>query len=127
MPTPLRVLLVDDDKDTVFTLAKLVQHWGHDCLTASNGEDALLLAKSFRPDVVLLDMGMPGMDGIQVARDLLAMAEVQGVQVIAISGHQDLDTQTRATQIGIHRYMLKPVKAIEIEKLLASRCAELGR
>jgi CheY-like chemotaxis protein len=127
MPEPLRVLVVDDDSDTVFTLAKLVQHWGYDGLNASRGEDALSMAKSFRPDVVLLDMAMPGMDGIQVARDLLAMTELQGVQIIAISGHQDLDTQTRAAQIGIHHYILKPAQATEVQKLLAVRCAELGR
>jgi DNA-binding response OmpR family regulator len=124
---PLRVLLVDDDRDTVFTWAKLVQFWGHDALTACNGEDALLLAKSFRPDVVLLDVGMPGMDGVQLAKSLLAMEELNGVQIVAISGREDLDTRTRAEQIGVHRYMLKPVKSAEIEKLLASLSAQLGK
>jgi CheY-like chemotaxis protein len=58
MPTPnLRVLLVDDDRDTVTTFAMLVRHWGHEAQTACDGNGAIELAKSFRPDVVLLDLG----------------------------------------------------------------------
>ena len=93
--SPLRVLLVDDDRDTVFTLAKLVQIWGHDALTACNGDEGLLLAKSFRPDVVLLDIGMPGIDGIKVAQSLLAMEELNGVHVVAISGRPMRNANSR--------------------------------
>jgi two-component system, chemotaxis family, CheB/CheR fusion protein len=119
MPTPLRVLLVDDDKDTVLTLAMLVRLWGHEAQTACNGNDALELAKSFRPDVVLLDMGMPDKDGAMLSEELLALSELGNVRIVAISGHADLQTQIRAEDAGVHQFLVKPVKADALNKLLA--------
>src|SRR4051812_26022760 len=84
---PLRVVVVDDWADAADSLALLLQVWGHDARVARDGPAALALAGSFRPDVVFLDIGMPGMDGLAVARERGRRASAGWPLLVALSGH----------------------------------------
>jgi CheY-like chemotaxis protein len=81
-----RILVVDDCPDTVATFSRLLRLWGHDVLAASNGRSALSLAASSPPDAALVDLRMPGIDGVEVARRLRRMAGNRRTLILAVTG-----------------------------------------
>src|SRR5207244_1079798 len=83
----IRVLVVDDNIDHVSMLATSLRHKGYLVQTAYNGIDGLKVAQSWRPDIVLLDIGLPGLDGYQVARRLRTDPATEGIRLIAVSGY----------------------------------------
>src|SRR4029078_10886621 len=83
----LRVLVVDDNQDSRESLAMLLGFWGHDVLSASEGTEALNGARQERPDVVPLDSGLPGIDGYEVTRRLLAQADKRRPALVAMTGY----------------------------------------
>src|SRR5205814_10397951 len=88
----LRVLVVDDNGDAAASLALLLETWSHDVRTARDGPAALAEANVFRPDVVLLDIGLPGMDGYEVAQHLRGPTRLTKALVVAVTGYgQDED------------------------------------
>jgi PAS domain S-box-containing protein len=117
---PKRVLIVDDNEDLVEMSNMLVQSFGHETAVARDGPTALALAGSFRPDVVLLDIGMPGMDGYEVARRLRADATHQGVTLIAITGWGQDDDRRRTREAGFDHHLTKPPDPEQLRLLLSS-------
>jgi CheY-like chemotaxis protein len=118
---PLEVLIVEDCPDTARSLAYLVQHWGHLPTVAHNGPDALTLAIASSPDVVLLDIGMPGMDGWEVARRLRASDGGGRPLLIVMSGYcreEDLEVSRLS---GCHLHLAKPVNPDTLQYLLRYR------
>jgi CheY-like chemotaxis protein len=115
-----RVLIVDDFADITSTLAELVALLGHRVCVANRGEDALDLAREFRPDLVLLDLCMPGIDGFEVARRLRAAPEGQLMELIAISGWGHTAARERAIAAGFDRHFLKPITLAHLHALLAA-------
>jgi CheY-like chemotaxis protein/anti-sigma regulatory factor (Ser/Thr protein kinase) len=115
---PRRILVVDDSRDAAETLALLLTLSGHEVLVAHDGPGALALAVAERPTVVLLDIGLPGMDGYEVCR----RAREQGLRdttIIAMSGYgQDRDRQ-RSSEAGFDGHTVKPVAISELTALLA--------
>src|SRR5687767_12474441 len=105
----LRVLVVDDDADTVQTMALLVELWGHQVHIAQDGETALLKAQSERPQVVLFDIRMPGMTGLELARVLKEAPGLIKPLLIAISVYTDPQSQLDSLQAGAHMHLAKPV------------------
>jgi CheY-like chemotaxis protein len=116
----LRVLIVDDCHDTADTLALLVNLWGHVAHAAYDGPSALDLAAAFRPHVVLLDLGLPGMDGPSVLRHLRRQPNLGTVRVIAVTGYGDHDHRHQVEHAGLDGYLLKPVDPTTLEHLLNS-------
>jgi CheY-like chemotaxis protein len=115
----LRVLVVDDCRDHTDSLAFLLQYWGHDVRTAGDGPAGLAVARDYRPDVVLLDVGLPGMNGFEVARRLRQEDGLARTVVITISGYaQDIDRQ-HALEAGCTEHLAKPVDLDVLERLLA--------
>src|ERR1041385_699294 len=106
---PRRILVVDDNPDASETLALLLRQTGHDVRTAKDGTDAQREATDFKPDVVLLDIGLPGMDGFEVARRLRAIEAMDGMLLIAISGYGLDEDRRRAREAGFDHYFTKPV------------------
>jgi CheY-like chemotaxis protein len=104
-----RILLVDDNVDAAEVLAEALRHAGHEVREEHDGTCALAALGEFRPDVILLDLGLPGMDGFEVARRLRADPEHGNTRVIAITGYgQDADRK-RTAELGIARHLVKPV------------------
>lgn len=115
----LRVLVVDDDQDTTDGLVwLLVRHWGHAARMAYDGDVALQVAADQRPDVVLLDVEMPLMDGRQVARQLRLDLPSTECFIIAITGDTDEQGRRQCLEAGIDLVLIKPVLSSVVETLL---------
>jgi CheY-like chemotaxis protein len=118
-PTGLRILVVDDNAALVQTLATLLNLSGHVVETALSGTDALARIATFSPDVVLLDVGLPGMDGFSVAREIRARHQGGPLRIIAISGYGHAEYQTMGKEAGFDAYLVKPIDHEELDRLLA--------
>jgi two-component system CheB/CheR fusion protein len=115
----LRILLVEDEIDAAETTARLLQMYGHDVRVAGDGPAALQAARDEVPDVVLLDLGLPGMDGYQVAQRLREQQAKKRLLVIAISGYgRDSDERLKSYQAGIDLHLTKPVEVQELQRFL---------
>ncbi|MGH7135924.1 MAG: hybrid sensor histidine kinase/response regulator, partial [Pirellulales bacterium] len=117
----LRILVVDDNQDAADTTAMLLHVLGHEARVAYNGPDALAAASANPPDALLLDIGLPGMDGYEVARRLRADERLQHIPLIAITGYgRDVDYQL-SQAAGFDAHLVKPVEARKLEQALAGR------
>ena len=116
--SPKRVLLVEDNLDSVHTLAYLVRTMGHTVEYAINGYVALDVAKRFRPEIVLLDIGLPGIDGFEVCRQIKKEPSLQTCRVIALTAFSQEDYRKRALGVGCELYIVKPIDVKVLEELL---------
>jgi two-component system CheB/CheR fusion protein len=114
-----RILVVDDNRDAAQTLALLLRQRGYDALIAYDGERALEIAKSARPRIVLLDLGLPELDGFEVCRRLRRPGYAQSV-VIAVTGYGQEEDRQRATAAGFDEYLVKPVDPAKLLQVLAN-------
>jgi PAS domain S-box-containing protein len=116
-----RVLVVDDNVDGAESLTILLQLRGHETRTAHTGPQALDAALSFRPDVVLLDIGLPGMNGYEVAKRLRQESSLSGAVLIAVTGWGSDENKHRSSEAGFDFHLTKPVEVKEIESILTLR------
>jgi PAS domain S-box-containing protein len=116
----LRVLVIEDNLDAAQTLCDLLQSVGHEVEEAHDGPQGVAKARTFLPEAVLCDIGLPGMNGYEVARSLRADAALQGALLIAVSGYALPDDRQRATEAGFDRHLVKPASLDKIEHALAS-------
>jgi PAS domain S-box-containing protein len=114
----LRVLVVDDDPDVADGMSMFLETLGHDVQIAPDGPAALAIARAFQPEVGLLDIGLPGMDGYELARELRTHATDDKLMLIAITGYGDEDTRQRVKHAGFDHHLLKPCGSEELEQLL---------
>ena len=103
-----RVLLVDDNGDAALALATLLELYGHEMKTVGDGLQALVSAEAFLPDVVILDIGLPGLNGYEVARRMRQMPMLQGVLLIALTGYGQAQDHAAAKQAGFDHHFVKP-------------------
>jgi CheY-like chemotaxis protein len=115
-----RVLVVDDNIDSAVTLAAVIRYMGHEVQVAHEGHEAVRAARRSRPDFVFLDIGLPGLDGLQVAASLRQDSTFDGVRIVAITGHAREEQRQQARESGIDYYLLKPADLAFIESLLGS-------
>jgi CheY-like chemotaxis protein len=111
----VKVLVVDDNEDAVVLLAKLLGVFGHDARFSTSGIDALEVGAVFEPDVVVLDLGMPGMDGIETARRLKQEPWGERAILIALTGWGQPEDLERTRAAGFDAHLVKP---LEIDRLL---------
>jgi CheY-like chemotaxis protein len=123
---PLRVLVVDDCQDTTDSTAALVALWGHDARRAYGGVDALQVAAEYRPDVLLVDLAMPGVDGYAVARRARSLPGLGGALLIALTGYMSAEHRRRAGAAGFDFFVVKPMDPHTLEALLMSRQVALS-
>jgi DNA-binding response OmpR family regulator len=109
-----RILIVDDDPDAREILSRLLTGEGYECLTAEGGEQCLEVARSEPVDVILLDVMMPGMDGIQVCDQLRADANLRSIPVILLTARDDISTRAQGMERGVSEYLTKPVNKREL-------------
>ncbi|MGI8979409.1 MAG: response regulator [Pirellulaceae bacterium] len=113
-----KVLVVDDNRDAAQTMAILLRYLGHDASVAFNGPDALQLASELKPDFVLLDIGMPGMNGYDVAQRLREQPETKDVFIIAVTGFGMPEDRDRSQAAGINLHLLKPINNEQLFEIL---------
>jgi CheY-like chemotaxis protein len=113
-----RVLLVDDNRDSVETLSMLLRIKGHDARIAGSGEEAIAAADEYQPNVVLLDLSLPGMDGYEVAQELRKRPYGSHVVLVALTGWSGREVQAKAAEAGFDFHLLKPVEWPELERVL---------
>jgi DNA-binding response OmpR family regulator len=111
-----RILVVDDSQDSAESLALLLELHGHEVRTAFAGPAALEAASTFLPEIVLLDIGLPGMDGYEVARRL--RVEHDGCRLIALTGYGREDDRERSREAGFDHHLVKPVDLAELTRVL---------
>ena len=114
----MRVLLVEDNKDTLATIAATLRFEKYDVVTAPDGYVALEIAKLYPPDVELLDIGLPVMDGYEVARQLRKQEPARTLYIAAITGYGTPADKQRAAEAGFDAHLTKPAHPISIVKLL---------
>lgn len=119
LPRGARILVVDDHADTVLSLAKLLGILGHDVRTARDGPGAVVAALDWRPEFILLDLGLPGMDGYQVAARLRQEASCQDTVIIAVTGYGQPEDRRLSRAAGIDHHLVKPVDLGQLLALLA--------
>jgi CheY-like chemotaxis protein len=103
-----RILVADDDLDGAETLAIVLRVAGHDVQIAHDGPSTLRIAADFQPDVVFLDVGMPGMDGFETARQLRQSVELDKAVLVALTGYGREEDRARAAQAGFDHFLVKP-------------------
>ena len=118
MGSPRRILIVDDNRDTAEALAELVRDFGHDVATAHDGRSALEIAATHRPEVVLLDIGMPEMNGYEVAKRIRVELGLGDALLIALTGYGEDRHRRLAREAGFDLHVTKPVDASRLEQLL---------
>src|SRR5690606_17670448 len=117
-PSSRRILIVDDNDDAAASLALLLSHAGHDVRDVRDAGSALEAARSFVPDVVLLDIGLPDVDGWELARLLRAERCADELKLIAISGYGQRADRRRSRDAGIDHHLTKPVDYASIARCL---------
>ena len=115
----IRMLVVDDNKDAAESLALLLRLQGHDIRVAHDGTSALAVARSHRPAVVFLDIGMPGMDGYEVARRMRGMPETEQAVIAALTGWGQHEDRTRTAAAGFDHHLVKPVAPDVLQTLIS--------
>src|SRR5262249_31163621 len=115
---PCRVLIVDDCPDAAGSLAILLQLWGHEVHVTHNGPAALEAIPALQPEVVLLDIGMPGMNGWEVARRIREQEGGQNILLVALSGYGQERDQHHSRDVGCDFHLVKPFDPDELMRLL---------
>jgi len=115
-----RVLVVDDNRDSATSLATLLQLGGHEVVTAHDGEEAVTAAAAFRPDMILLDIGMPRMNGYDAARRIREQPWGGSVALVAMTGLGQEEDRRRSSEAGFDEHLVKPVDLEALQYLLAS-------
>ena len=120
IPPSRRVLVVDDSITTAESMAALLQLKGHDARVAGDGPNALEIAAGFHPEVVLLDIGMPGMNGYQVAKQLRQLPGLEQTLLVALTGYGQEEDHRCSREAGFHHHLVKPANLSVVEALLVS-------
>ena len=115
-----KVLVVDDNRDAADSAVMLLQIWGHEAVAAYNGTECIETAKRFDPDVVLMDIGLPGRDGFGVKEELERTCP--GVRVVALTGYTRADITRRVREEGFAAHLVKPVEPPELKNAVNEQC-----
>jgi CheY-like chemotaxis protein len=115
-----RLLVVDDNKDAAESMSMLLEMWGHEVAFAYDGPSALQTAQQWRPEAVFLDIGLPGMDGYEVAQRLRELPQARDAILVAITGYGQDDDLVRSRRAGIDHHLVKPVAPDALRRLIDS-------
>jgi CheY-like chemotaxis protein len=116
-----RVLIVEDNQDLANMMSKIVSRLGHEPLTINDGSQAVIAAVNFRPDVVLLDIGLPGLNGYQVAKELRANERTKSTLIVGLSGYSQEEDKQRSLDSGMDYHYPKPLDVTLLKGLLTEK------
>jgi CheY-like chemotaxis protein len=119
-PVARRVLVVDDNSDSGSSLAMMLELMGHQTAQAYDGQEAVEAAAQFKPDVVVLDIGMPGLNGYEAARRVRAESWGKDIMLIALTGWGQAEDRSRAQEAGFDHHMTKPTDPMAFAKVLVN-------
>lgn len=116
----LRILVVEDDPESLQMMGALLSVWGHDPVLVPGGPEALTALNGGMPDVILLDLGLPGMDGFEVARKVRCLPNGgDSVLIVAVTAFRGDEHQRQAREAGFDKYLMKPVDIDTLRQVLA--------
>jgi two-component system CheB/CheR fusion protein len=121
-----RVLIADPCADTVESTTWLLRLWGHDARGVETGRDVLEAARAYRPDTVLMEIALPGLDGCEAARRLRQQHGGPDVLLVAVTGYGDENSRRRSREAGFDWHLVKPVAPALLQSLLATNHQEAG-
>ena len=124
--TTRRVVVADPCADTVESTALLLRLWGHDVRGAATGPSALEVARAYRPDTILMEVGLPELDGFEVARRLRQSGADAELLLVAVTGYGDEKNRRRSREAGFDLHLLKPVDPEVLQHLLAASHRDAG-
>ena len=116
---PRTVLLVEDTEDNRFMMRRLLEMAGYRVVEAMNGEEAVKLAKSESPQLILMDLSLPVIDGLAATRLIRKLPDFESTPIIAVSAHDTSDFQLEAIDAGCNSYVTKPIDFNELEELIS--------
>jgi DNA-binding response OmpR family regulator len=120
-----RILIVDDDPHAVEILTRMLEREGYECTAAVGGPAALETVQSQAVDVILLDVMMPGMDGLQVCERLREDDTMRQIPVILVTAKDDIETRSKGMALGVSEYLTKPVNKRELFNRIAAQLHSL--
>ncbi len=115
---PPTVLLVEDTEDNRFMMRRLLEMTGYRVVEAMNGEEAVKLAKAESPQLILMDLSLPVIDGLAATRLIRKLPDFKTTPIIAVSAHDSSDFQSEAIAAGCNNYVTKPIDFNELEELI---------
>jgi CheY-like chemotaxis protein len=118
--TPRRVLVVDDNVDAAESAAMVLRLWSHDVRVAFNGADALALMDEYDPDIVLLDIGLPGITGYELARRIRAQPRFENTVLVAVTGYGQEGDRLRSQHAGFDHHLTKPMHPSKLQEIMAT-------
>ncbi len=116
-----QILIVDDDPHAIEILTRMVEREGYECISAASGRAALDIVRGKAVDVILLDVMMPEMDGLQVCEHLRADDDLRQIPVILLTAKDDMETRARGMALGVNEYLTKPVNKRELFVRIAAQ------
>lgn len=116
----LRVVVADDGKNAADIIAMFFEMEGHDVRVAYDGASAVEISATFRPHLVVMDIGMPGMDGLEASKRIRDLPEGHEIVIIALSGHDCEEVKARCGDAGFDRHLSKPVQPDDLRNLIRS-------
>jgi CheY-like chemotaxis protein len=119
VPNPRRILIIDDSRDAAHTLKMLLGKVGHQVEVVTDGASGIETARRSAPEIIFCDIGMPGMDGYQVAAALRADETTRNAYLVALTGYGQDDDQTKALQSGFDKHLTKPVGWSTLQSIIA--------
>jgi two-component system CheB/CheR fusion protein len=119
LPAGAKVVVVEDNADSREMLCELLQHAGFACRTAENGTEGLALIEALRPEIAILDVGLPGMNGYELARRLRGSPNCQNMWLLALTGYGQAQDRVLARDAGFDRHLVKPIDSGQLLKVLA--------
>jgi CheY-like chemotaxis protein len=113
-----RVLLVEDSEDNRFMMRRLLEITGYEVVEATNGEQAVKIASLEHPDLILMDLSLPRVDGLAATRRIRQFPELREIPIVAVSAHDTADFHSDASAAGCNEYVTKPIDFGQLESLL---------
>jgi CheY-like chemotaxis protein len=121
-----RILVVDDNQDAAMSLAMMLKLMGNEAKTAHDGQEALEVAAAYRPDLILLDIGMPIMNGYEAARQIRQQPWAKNIVLAALTGWGQDEDRRKSQEAGFDFHITKPIEPAALEKLLSRLQSQTG-